>query len=216
MNTEILAVLDISGSMATIAADAIGGFNTFLKDQQAIEGEARLTVVLFDDQYQVLYAATPLAEAQPLTAQTFVPRGGTALMDAIGRTLQVEGARIEAEGWAEKVIVCITTDGGENQSKEFTAPMVRELVTAAEAKGWVFVFLAANQDAFATAKFYGMSGAHAQNFAATGAGMSEGYASVSNVTRSLRAGPEAAVEDVLALRDTPATPKKKAKAQKGA
>jgi len=216
MNTEILAVLDISGSMTTIAADAIGGFNTFLKDQQAIEGEARLTVVLFDDQYQVLYAATPLAEAQPLTAQTFVPRGGTALMDAIGRTLQVEGARIEAEGWAEKVIVCITTDGGENQSKEFTAPMVRELVTAAEAKGWVFVFLAANQDAFATAKFYGMSGAHAQNFAATGAGMSEGYASVSNVTRSLRAGPEAAVEDVLALRDTPATPKKKAKAQKGA
>lgn len=216
MKTEILAVLDISGSMATIAADAIGGFNTFLKDQQAIEGEARLTVVLFDDQYQVLYAATPLAEAQPLTAQTFVPRGGTALMDAIGRTLQVEGARIEAEGWAEKVIVCITTDGGENQSKEFTAPMVRELVTAAEAKGWVFVFLAANQDAFATAKFYGMSGAHAQNFAATGAGMSEGYASVSNVTRSLRAGPEAAVEDVLALRDTPATPKKKAKAQKGA
>ena len=216
MKTEILAVLDRSGSMFNIVADAIGGYNTFLKDQQSVDGEARITVALFDDQYELLYAATPLAEAQPLTSMTFVPRGGTALMDAIGRTLQVEGARIEAEGWAEKVIVCITTDGGENQSKEFTAPMVRELVTAAEAKGWVFVFLAANQDAFATAKFYGMSGAHAQNFAATGAGMSEGYASVSNVTRSLRAGPEAAVEDVLALRDTPATPKKKAKAQKGA
>ena len=216
MNTEILAILDRSGSMFNIAEDAIGGYNTFLKDQQAIEGEARITVVLFDDQYELLYAATPLAEAQPLTAQTFVPRGGTALMDAIGRTLQVEGARIAAEGWAEKVIVCITTDGGENQSKEFTAPMVRELVTAAEAKGWAFVFLAANQDAFATARFYGMSGAHAQTFAANSAGVGEAYASISNVTRSLRSGPEAAVEDVLALRDTPATPKKKAKAHKGA
>jgi len=222
MKTEILAVLDRSGSMATIAADAIGGYNTFLKDQQSVDGEARITVALFDDQYDLLYAATPLAEAQPLTHMTFVPRGGTALMDAIGRTLQVEGARIEAEGWAEKVIVCITTDGGENQSKEFTAPMVRQLVTEAEAKGWVFVFLAANQDAFATAKFYGMSGAHAQTFAATGAGVSQGYAAVSNMTRSLRSGPEAAVEDVLALRDALAeqaattTPKKKAKAQKGA
>ena len=79
MKTEILAVLDISGSMATIAADAIGGFNTFLKDQQAIEGEARLSVVLFDDQYQVLYAATPLAEAQPLTCLLYTspsPRDG--------------------------------------------------------------------------------------------------------------------------------------------
>ena len=223
MKTEILAVLDRSGSMATIAADAIGGYNTFLKDQQSVDGEARITVALFDDQYDLLYAATPLAEAQPLTTQTFVPRGGTALMDAIGRTLQVEGARIEAEGWAEKVIVCITTDGGENQSKEFTAPMVRDLVTAAEAKGWVFVFLAANQDAFATAKFYGMCGAHAQTFAATGAGVGQAYASISNVTRSLRTGPEAAVEDVLALRTelaktqaAQAAPKKKAKAQKGA
>jgi uncharacterized protein YegL len=218
MNTEILAILDRSGSMCSIAADAIGGYNTFLKDQQSIDGEARITVVLFDDQYQLLHAATPLAEAEPLTSATFVPRGGTALMDAIGRTLQVEGARIAAEGWAEKVIVCITTDGGENQSKEFTAPMVRELVTAAEAKGWAFVFLAANQDAFATAQFYGMSGAHAQNFAASGAGVSQAYAAVSNMTRSLRSGPEAAVEDVLALRDAvaPVAPKKKAKAPKGA
>jgi uncharacterized protein YegL len=218
MNTEILAVLDISGSMATIAADAIGGFNTFLKDQQAIEGEARLTVVLFDDQYQVLYAAKPLAEAEPLTSATFVPRGGTALMDAIGRTLQVEGARIAAEGWAEKVIVCITTDGGENQSKEFNAPMVRDLVGQAEAKGWVFVFLAANQDAFATAQFYGMSGAHAHTFAASGAGVTQGYASVSNATRSLRSGPAttAAIPAATVAAVEQAVAKKAAKSRKGA
>lgn len=214
MNTEILAILDRSGSMATIAADAIGGYNTFLKDQQGIDGEARITVALFDDQYELLYAATPLAEAQPLTALTFVPRGGTALMDAIGRTLQVEGARIETEGWAEKVIVCITTDGGENQSKEFTAPMVRDLVGQCEAKGWAFVFLAANQDAFATAQFYGMSGAHAQTFAANSAGVGQAYASISSTTRALRTG-----ESVLppqAVEQLQAAPKKKAKAQKGA
>lgn len=219
MNTEILAVLDISGSMAPIAADAIGGFNTFLKDQQAIEGEARLTVALFDDQYQVLYTAKPLAEAEPLTSATFVPRGATALMDAIGRTLSVQGARIEAEGWAEKVIVCITTDGGENQSKEFTSPMIRDLVGQAEAKGWVFVFLAANQDAFATAAHYGMSGAHAQNFAATGAGMAKGYASVSNTTRALRTGesvlPSQAEASLQAALVAKATPKPR-KARKGA
>lgn len=214
MNTEILAILDRSGSMATIAPDAIGGYNTFLKDQQAIEGEARITTVLFDDQYLVLYGAKPLAEAQPLDALTFVPRGGTALMDAIGRTLQVEGARIAAEGWAEKVIVCITTDGGENQSKEFTAPMVRELVTQAEAKGWVFVFLAANQDAFATAAFYGMSGAHAQNFTANSAGMAGAYASISSTTRSLRTGESVLPPQAVASPAVPAA--KKAKARKGA
>jgi Mg-chelatase subunit ChlD len=219
MNTEILAVLDISGSMAPIAADAIGGFNTFLKDQQSVEGEARLTVALFDDQYELLYTAKPLADAEPLTSATFVPRGATALMDAIGRTLSVQGARIEAEGWAEKVIVCITTDGGENQSREFNAPMVRELVTQAEAKGWVFVFLAANQDAFATATHYGMSGAHAQNFAANGAGVGQAYASISNVTRSLRTGesvmPPQAEASLQAALVAKATPKPR-KARKGA
>lgn len=214
MNTEILAILDRSGSMATIAADAIGGYNTFLKDQQSVDGEARITVALFDDQYDVLYAAKPLAEAEPLTPATFVPRGGTALMDAIGRTLAVEGARIEAEGWAEKVIVCITTDGGENQSREFTAPMVREAVTQAEAKGWSFVFLAANQDAFATAQFYGMSGAHAQTFAATGAGMSQAYGSISNTTRALRTG--GPVLPAATVANVEQTPPKKAKARKGA
>jgi Mg-chelatase subunit ChlD len=186
MKTEILAVLDISGSMHTIAADAIGGFNTFLKDQQSIDGEARMSVILFDDKYQVLYKAKPLAEAEPLTAQTFVPRGGTALLDAIGRTLNQQGARIEAEGWAEKVIVCILTDGGENQSREFTTPVIQDMVKAAEAKGWSFVFLAANQDAFATGALYGFNAAHTQSFAASGAGVEAAYGSMSNTTRTLR------------------------------
>lgn len=215
MNTEILAVLDISGSMERIKADAIGGFNTFLKDQQAIKGEARLTVVLFDDQYEVLYCAKPLAEAEPLNDSTFVPRGATALMDAIGRTIEVEGARIEAEGWAEKVIVCITTDGEENNSHRYNYPAIRELVKAAEARGWVFVFLAANQDAFATASHYGFNPAHAQNFAATGAGMTQAYASISNTTRALRTG-ESVLPKSAEAALTAKPPKKAAKSRKGA
>lgn len=207
MKTEILAIIDRSGSMHSIKVDAIGGFNAFLADQQTVDGEARMTLALFDDQYDVLYAGLDLAKAEPLNEQTFVPRGGTALMDAIGRTLNEQGARIAAEGWAEKVIVTILTDGGENQSKEFTYPVIRELVKDAEAKGWSIVFLAANQDAFATASHYGFNPAHAQNFAANSVGTAQAYSSMSSTTRSLRSAPVGTVEQ---------TAPKKAKVRKGA
>lgn len=208
MNTEILAIVDISGSMQSIRLDAIGGFNAFLADQQTVEGEARMTLALFDDQYDVLYAGRELAKAEPLTEATFVPRGGTALMDAIGRTLNEQGARIAAEGWAEKVIVTILTDGGENQSREFNAAMVRDMVGAAEAKGWSFVFLAANQDAFATAAYYGISTAHTQNFAANSAGTVQAYATMSASTRALRTGESVLPPSAEAALTT--TPTKKA------
>lgn len=216
MNTEILAIIDVSGSMESIKTDAIGGFNAFLADQKTVEGEARMTLALFDNQYDLLYQGRVLAEAEPLTTATYVPRGSTALLDAIGRTLNVQGARIEAEGWAEKVIVTILTDGQENQSKEFTAPVIRELVAAAEAKGWAFVWLAANQDAFATAQFYGSSGAHAQSFAADSVGTTMAYASMSNTTRTLR-GDTTTVASVQTEKVAEATPKTKpAKSRKGA
>lgn len=186
MKTEILAIVDRSGSMHSIVADAIGGYNAFLADQQAVEGEARLSLVLFDDHYEVPYAGLAIGEALPLTHQTFVPRGGTALLDAIGRTLSEQGARIEAEGWADKVIVTILTDGGENMSREFTTPLIQDMVKDAEAKGWSFVFLAANQDAFATGAMYGFNPAHTQGFAATGVGVQAAYATISNTTRTLR------------------------------
>jgi Mg-chelatase subunit ChlD len=217
MNTEILAIIDVSGSMASIADDAIGGYNTFLKDQQAVEGEARMTLALFDHEYQLLYAGRAIAEAEPLTTQTYYPRGSTALLDAIGRTLNEQGARIAAEGWAEKVIVTILTDGQENQSKEFNAAVIKEMVTAAEAKGWSFVFLAANQDAFATAQFYGISAAHTQNFASSSEGTTKAYASMSNTTRSLRTTTAAVATEQPVVTAGPAVPPKKAaKNRKGA
>jgi hypothetical protein len=218
MNTEILAIIDVSGSMASIADDAIGGYNTFLKEQQEVEGEARMTLALFDHEYQLLYAGRAIAEAEPLTTQTYVPRGSTALLDAIGRTLNEQGARIAAEGWAEKVIVCINTDGQENQSREFNAAVIKDLVTQREAEGWSFVFLAANQDAFATAAFYGISAAHTQNFASSSEGTAQAYTSMSNTTRSLRSSesvlPKKAEEQLVA-KAAPVV-KKPAKSRKGA
>lgn len=189
MKTEIISIIDRSGSMATIAKDAIGGFNTFLADQKTVPGEARMTLTIFDDKYDLLYAGKPLSEAEPLTDKMFVPRGGTALLDAIGRTLNEQGARIKSDGWAEKVIVCILTDGGENQSREFNQGQIKEMVKHAEGHGWSFVFLAANQDAFAAATLYGINLAHASAFAANAAGTQTAYASMSATTRSLRSAP---------------------------
>lgn len=189
MKTEIIAIIDRSGSMATIAKDAIGGFNTFLADQKTVPGEARMTLALFDDKFDYVYAGQPLDKAEPLTPLTFVPRGSTALLDAIGRTLNEQGARIKADAWAEKVIVCILTDGGENASREFQQEQIKQMVKHAESHGWSFVFLAANQDAFAAGMSYGISAAHTASFQANAAGTSAAYASMSNTTRSLRSTP---------------------------
>lgn len=191
MKTEIIAIIDRSGSMANIVKDAIGGFNTFLADQKTVPGEARMTLALFDDKFEYVYAGKPLAEAESLTDKTFVPRGGTALLDAIGRTLNEQGARIKGDGWAEKVVVCILTDGGENRSREFRHDQIKTMVKHAEEHGWSFVFLAANQDAFAAGAGYGISAAHTMAFAASAAGTQSAYASMSATTRSLRGAPVA-------------------------
>lgn len=189
MKCEIICITDRSGSMSTIRNDVIGGFNTFLADQKTVPGEARMTYTQFDNQYEVVYAGKPLAEAPPLTAETFVPRGNTALMDAIGRTMNEQGERIAREKWADKVIVCIITDGGENASTEYKRDQIKVMIEHAQKNNWSFVFLAANQDAFAVGAGYGISAATTANFAASSAGTQAAYASTSSMTRSLRADP---------------------------
>ena len=101
--TEIAVVLDRSGSMAPIAPDAIGGYNAFVEAQRALPGDARLSLVLFDHEYALALDAAPIAHAQPLTNGTYVPRGTTALLDAIGRTIDAIGARLAATPEAEAV-----------------------------------------------------------------------------------------------------------------
>ena len=186
MNTEILVITDRSGSMNSIRNDVIGGYNAFIDEQRAVPGEAKVTYTQFDTVYEVVYAGVPIAIAPRLTLDTFVPRGSTALHDAIGRTLNEQGARIAAEKWADLVIVCVLTDGGENASREYSLERVKEMTQHAEAAGWKFVYVAANQDAFASASALGMKGAIAQNFVASSVGTQAAYASTSASVRSLR------------------------------
>jgi len=153
--TEIAYILDRSGSMQGMQEPAVAAFNEFLRDQIAVPGAARLSLIQFDDQYEVHVDAQPLAQVPQLTAATYQPRGSTALLDAIGRTIKETDRRLESLPPTEqpaKVIFAIFTDGQENASTQYTAKHISDLIALyRKQKGWEFLFLAANQDAIATA-----------------------------------------------------------------
>ena len=154
-HVEIAYILDRSGSMQPMQEPAVAAFNDFLKAQLEVPGEARLTLVQFDDQYEVPVAALRLPDVPQLTAATYTPRGSTALLDAIGRTIRDLDTRLQklpAKHQPAKVILAIFTDGEENASREYTAKHISDLIALyRDTKGWEFLFLAANQDAIATA-----------------------------------------------------------------
>lgn len=190
--TEIVVVLDRSGSMQSIKDDTIGGFNRFLKDQKAVPGTAAITLAQFDDQYEVVLNGVPIADAKELTGETFVPRGWTALLDAIGRTINTTGARLASmadEDRPEKVVFVIITDGEENRSKEFNSQQINEMIDhQRETYKWEFVFLGANQDAIKVARSMGIHQANAMTFAADSAGVSSSYDSFSDNVAKYRSG----------------------------
>jgi hypothetical protein len=153
--TEIAYILDRSASMQPMLEAAVAAFNDFIHSQLDVPGDARLTLVQFDDAYEVPVAAKPLQDVPPLTAATYHPRGGTALLDAIGRTVQETDRRISDLPEDErpgKVILAIFTDGEENASRVYSARHISDLIRLyRDQKGWEFLFLAANQDAIASA-----------------------------------------------------------------
>ncbi len=173
--TEIACVIDRSGSMESIRDDAIGGFNSFLDTQKKQPGDARLTLVLFDNEYLVPENGTPLARVKPLDATTYVPRGSTALYDAIGRTINEVGARLASTPEPDrpgKVIVAILTDGQENASTEFSRETIATMISHQQkAYAWEFVFLAANQDAVTAAEAIAIKKADAFQFTSDKPGM---------------------------------------------
>lgn len=188
--TEIAFILDRSGSMQSMVEPAIAGFNAFLRDQQQAEGDARLTLVLFDDQYLVPCASLPVAEVVELDTTTFVPRGGTALLDAIGRTIDELGARLAAQPEPERpgqVVVAILTDGEENSSRRFDWPAISGKIRHQEkCYAWRFLFLGANQDAIATAARMGVAAADSATFADDAAGFSSSAKAISRKVRAYR------------------------------
>jgi uncharacterized protein YegL len=187
---EIAYILDRSGSMQRLQEAAVAAFNEFLKVQLTVPGEARLTLVQFDDQYEVPVNALRLQEVPQLTAATFVPRGGTALLDAIGRTLKELDIRLQKLPPAHqpaKVIVAIFTDGEENASRQYTLAHVSDLIAHhRDAKGWEFYFLAANQDAIATAASLSISASHSGSVAASAAGMMSTGGAIARKVRASR------------------------------
>ena len=181
---EIVCVIDRSGSMGSIVDDAIGGFNTFLKEQQKLPGKATLTLVQFDHEYEVVCENLVLKKAKPFTTKTYVPRGTTALLDAVGKTLndvQKRIADMDKGKRPRKVIFTILTDGQENASREFSKSQIKQMIEKLDKKkSWDFMFLAANQDAFAEACSIGIKAADTQAFLATGAGIMSACASYSS------------------------------------
>ena len=172
--TEIVCVIDRSGSMMSIKDDAIGGFNGFIEAQKKVKGEAKLTLALFNHQYELVYNGVALDEVK-LDDENFVPRGTTALLDAIGRTVDDVGARLAATNEAERpaqVIVAILTDGQENASKDYSQARIAEIIEhQQEQYQWEFIFLAANQDAFSTGRQLKMRQSNVANFSADSAGV---------------------------------------------
>lgn len=189
--TEIAFILDRSGSMGSIAPSAVAGFNEFLRDQQATRGQARFTLVLFDEEYEVPADALPIAEVTPLkNGRTFVPRGSTALLDAIGRCVDSLGARLATLPETDrpaKVIVAILTDGEENASRQHTWATVSERIRhQRDVYGWEFLFLGANQDAIATASKINIAPANTATWAADAAGAAAGFKGSSRKAAAMR------------------------------
>jgi hypothetical protein len=190
--THIICILDRSGSMANIMSDSIGGFNQFLKDQKKLPDEATITVALFDDKYELLYDNIDIKKAEELTNRVWYPRGTTALYDAIGKTINTDRAKLRSLGKEApaKVLVCIVTDGLENASQEYKGDPGREriksLIKECENDDWNFIYLAANQNAFAVGTSFGISYANTYTYTANSAGVAGMSMTMNNASTSYR------------------------------
>jgi uncharacterized protein YegL len=188
--TEIISLVDRSGSMQSILDDAIGGFNTFLRSQQDQPGEAKLSLILFDHEYQIVHQAVDIQQVEPLNQDTYVPRGSTALLDAVGKTIDAVGERLAATAESEKpsqVIVSILTDGYENASQTYSKPKVAEMIKhQTEKYNWAFEFQAANMDAFAAAKELSIAPDRVVQFEATGEGVRDAFVQQSQRISAMR------------------------------
>jgi uncharacterized protein YegL len=173
LHTVIVLLLDRSGSMEAIRGATIAAVNDFFDTQRRVPGRASVTLVLFDDQFELRHDGLDLEVVPPLTDETFVPRGSTALLDAWGRAMGETQARLAALPPADQpdlVVFVVMTDGEENASREWSAEQVFAVVERRRADGWRFVFLGANQDAVAVAGRCGVDRSHTLTYDASDMG----------------------------------------------
>lgn len=189
--TEIAGVLDRSGSMACIISDTMGSFNKFLEDQKNAPGIAKMTLNQFDDVFKVVYEGKDIKDAPQLTKDNYSPRGTTALLDAIGKTINTLGERLKGmkeEDRPGKVVVVIITDGFENASREFNRNQIFDMIKKqTEVYKWAFIFLGANQDAIKTGESMGISASNSLTYGATPDGVKNGMHSLSANMLHMRA-----------------------------
>lgn len=189
--TELIFILDRSGSMSGLGSDTIGGYNAMLEKQKKEPGEAVITTVLFDDKYELFHDRINIRGIEPITEKEYYVRGTTALLDAVGRTISkivnVQKHTVEDER-AENVMFVITTDGMENASREYSYEKIRRMIEHQKSKyGWEFIFLGANIDAVDTAERFGIGQDRAVNYNADSEGTLLNYEVISETVSNLRA-----------------------------
>ena len=181
--TEIVFILDRSGSMAGLESDTIGGFNSMLKkQQQETDGEALVSTILFDHETIVLHDRISLADVKPLTAEDYEVRGTTALLDAVGDAIKhIKNVHkyARAEDRPQKTIFIITTDGEENSSRRFSYKQIKTLIEKQKEKGWEFIFLGANIDAAEVAEDLGIDADNAVDYHADEIGTRKAFMAMS-------------------------------------
>ena len=183
--TELVFILDRSGSMGGLESDTIGGFNSLLEKQKKVEGKCNLTTVLFDHDYELLHDRINIQAVSPLTEKDYYVRGSTALLDAVGKTIsKIEHVQeTTAEEYrAGKVMFVIITDGMENASREYTTKKVKSMIEAEKEKGWEFVFLGANMDAVDVGTGLGFAADKSLTYDADGDGVRGAWNAVSSYT----------------------------------
>ena len=190
--TEIVFILDRSGSMAGLEADTIGGFNSMIAKQKSAPGEAYVSTVLFDTGRDVIHDRVDIGEIQPMTRKDYEVRGTTALLDAIGGAIHHIGnvhKYARPEDVPEHTIFVITTDGMENASRRYSAREIKEKIKRQTEKyGWEFIFLAANIDAVETADNLGIRRDRAANYRQTNRGVERSYYAMSEAISTVRMG----------------------------
>ena len=188
--TEMVFLLDRSGSMGYLTDDTIGGFNSMIEQQKKEDGEAYVTTVLFNGTHYMLHDHVDINEVQPMTRSDYMAYGMTALLDAVGTTINSIGERLAntpEEERPEKVIFVITTDGYENDSKEFTRDKVKDMIEHQQNKySWVFMFLGANMDAVEEAGKYGINSSFAATYTASDIGTTSLYSCTSKAISNIR------------------------------
>ena len=198
-STEIIFMIDASGSMAHLVGDTIGGFNGFIESQKAIEGKATLTTVLFDSNWKILHNGVDIHEIKPMTKSDYVAGGMTAMLDAIGDIINKVQDRHDELGVEkpEEVLFVITTDGEENSSHKFTKSQIEKMIKhQTNGHGWKFMFLGANMDAVKEATDIGINSNYATNYTYSAKGVCDTFTTMSAVTSSVRGCVDALVGEI--------------------